>query len=427
MMAIETFMNPESDGWSTDYFIQYILMNLKDKLNFFYNKKTLHKKSDTKIRLDSVLNPRRVFLKQSPPVIEEIIEGTLLPPHHEGLVQREHVTDISYSEKDDEITGAFQTLSDQSIKPYSLSETLFIDTETTGLTRGTGTYAFVIGVGFFHNYRFVVRQYFLKKFDSEEIMLESLENLLTRYRHIISFNGKCYDIPLLINRFILCQTQSSISDKAHTDLLHFARIIWRDRLDSLTFSNLEKVILRKNRKDDIPGSMIPSAYFNYQRTGETGALSQILNHNLDDITGLLLLYKELSQRFVCAEKYKDSCFPAARYLFVKAPETACDLLKSSINDPHSSEDAYQAMKLLALYHKKKGDYDQALLYWEKMIHLDPQAELTPFIELAKYYEHKVRDLIKAQEYVNRALSFNFPLDDAICHRQNRIEQKLLKA
>ena len=280
------------------------------------------------------------------------------------------------------------------------------------------------GAGFFQNDRFVVRQYFLKQYNAESRMLESFEELLTHHRHIISFNGKCYDMPLLINRFILCQKQTCLAELSHTDLLYPARILWRGRLNSVTFSCLEKEILKKKRSDDIPGWMIPSIYFNYQRQGETDTIKRIFNHNRDDIVGLMLLYRELSLRFILPDQHKSTSFPVARYLFEKSPEIALTLLESTVNDPYNSEDAYQAMKLLGQYHKKQGDYDQAHSYWKRMTYLNPRAELTPFIELAKYYEHKAKDLIKAQEIVNYALSFNFPLDNDICYRQKRIERKL---
>jgi uncharacterized protein len=134
---------------------------------------------------------------------------------------------------------------------------LFLDTETTGLAGGTGTYAFLVGLGWWEENGFVVEQYFMRDHGEEpSLLLEVLERLDQR-RVLVTFNGKSFDWPLLQTRFQMTRVGTVPEPLAHLDLLHPARQIWRLRLKSVALTQLEKHILQLDRGQDIPSETIP--------------------------------------------------------------------------------------------------------------------------------------------------------------------------
>ena len=93
---------------------------------------------------------------------------------------------------------------------FDFSKALFIDTETTGLAGGSGTYAFLVGVGYFDGSSFTLKQYFMKDFNEETAMLYSLQKLFKDFGFIVSFNGKAYDVPLLATRFLINRMENPL-------------------------------------------------------------------------------------------------------------------------------------------------------------------------------------------------------------------------
>jgi uncharacterized protein YprB with RNaseH-like and TPR domain len=166
---------------------------------------------------------------------------------------------------------------------------LFFDTETTGLAGGTGTYAFLVGLGFFEGQEFVVRQYFMRDYPEEQAMLEAIACDLSRFTTLVSFNGKSFDWPLLETRFRLSRMRPPLAGAPHLDLLHPARRIWRDRLGACNLQNLEVQILGVHRQGDVPSHLIPALYFDYLRTGDLSPLVDVIQHNKLDILSLVSL------------------------------------------------------------------------------------------------------------------------------------------
>ncbi len=165
----------------------------------------------------------------------------------------------------------------------------FLDTETTGLAGGAGTYAFLIGVGSIDQDGFRVRQFFMRDFADEPSLLEGLAKYLARFDTLITYNGKTYDLPLLETRYRMARARPPFTRMAHLDLLHGARRLWKLRLDSCRLVELENQILGVEREGDLPGAMIPYYYFQYLRTLQAFQLVPIFHHNVMDIVSLACL------------------------------------------------------------------------------------------------------------------------------------------
>ncbi len=172
---------------------------------------------------------------------------------------------------------------------FDLSRAVFLDTETTGLAGGTGTAAFLVGIGFVEGDRFRVRQYFMRDYHEEAALLAGLAEELRRFSFLVTFNGKMFDVPLLETRFRLDRARFPLSDAPHLDLLHPARRLWKARLESCRLQVLESEILGVRRRGDIPGEAIPGIYFDYVRRRDAQAMARVFEHNRLDIVSLAAL------------------------------------------------------------------------------------------------------------------------------------------
>jgi len=181
---------------------------------------------------------------------------------------------------------------------FDLSQCVFVDLETTGLAGGTGTYAFLVGIGYFQGMRFVVRQYFMEDYDGEEALLHALAEALEPFRGVVSFNGKSFDLPLLETRFQMARRPFPLRDLPHLDLLFPARRLWKDRLESCALSSLEAAILGVEREVDVPGWAIPGIYFDYLRSGDARPLAPVFEHNRHDLLSLATLATRLARQYV---------------------------------------------------------------------------------------------------------------------------------
>lgn len=163
---------------------------------------------------------------------------------------------------------------------------LFLDTETTGLSGGTGTYAFLVGIGYFEGSdRFRVRQYFMRHPGDELGMLHALERELVDRPTAVTFNGKSFDLPLLVTRYRMYHREPRLPS-GHLDVLAPARAIWKHRLPDCSLGTLESTIFNLRREIDAPGWMIPQIYSSYLRTRQLDQLIPVFEHNNEDIVTL---------------------------------------------------------------------------------------------------------------------------------------------
>jgi uncharacterized protein YprB with RNaseH-like and TPR domain len=184
--------------------------------------------------------------------------------------------------------------------PSKWEDVLFLDTETTGLAGGTGTYVFLIGLAHLADGELVLRQHLLRDLGAESAFVEHLKAELEPFRACASYNGKTFDLPLLRTRFVMAIRSELTVDESHLDLLHPARRLWKDRFGSTTLRQLEESVLDDARAPDIAGSLIPDAYFHYLRKGDDAIIAPVLEHNARDVISLVRIADHVARAVLAA-------------------------------------------------------------------------------------------------------------------------------
>jgi hypothetical protein len=319
-----------------------------------------------------------------------------------------------------------------------LNKAIFLDTETTGLAGGSGTYPFLVGVGYFALDKFVLRQFFMRDYGEERALLADLSELLTRYPYIVTYNGKGYDIPILKTRYILNRIKTSLEFEGHLDLLFPARRVWKRRVKDCSLSNLENVILGVEREFDIPSYMIPQAYFDFLRSGDKEKIKLILEHNASDIVSLAALLAHLCQVLERPEKleelHPEDLFSLGRQFYYSFDyEKAGWCWKKSAQKSSSDELFLLSHLWLGRLYKRMGEWEKAEQTWQYIIQEHNRFCLEPYLELAKFYEHRSRDYQKALKLVERAIDnqnalrlvqYDFATLPGLYHRKGRLLKKL---
>lgn len=176
----------------------------------------------------------------------------------------------------------------------ALSDMLFFDTETTGLAGGTGTRAFMIGASDFVPQGLRIRQLMMAHMAAESAMLSTFQTWLTPQTRLVSYNGRCYDAPLLNTRYRLARRSSPLPELAHTDLLYPTRRRYRGVWENCKLAMIERRALGIVREDDLPGSEAPAAWLSYLRGGSSHNLKRVLAHNFQDVVTLARLLTHLA-------------------------------------------------------------------------------------------------------------------------------------
>ena len=286
---------------------------------------------------------------------------------------------------------------------WQIERLLFLDTETTGLSGGAGTYAFEIGAGVIENGFLCVKQYVMLDYPQEKQMLSAIVEAMKTHDTIVTFNGKSFDIPLLESRMTMCGIRTQITCLPHLDLLHVCRRIYKLRLQKCNLQTLERVILGQQRNDDLPGSEAPARYMAYQKTGEFGLVKDVLRHNLDDVVSLAKLTGHVAAVFrspLSLTEAKD-IYSVGKVLekggHMEAARRCYRILSFS-----SMGSA--ARFRLAKGYKKEKDWKETLSLCRRMIE-DGQNGVWPYIELAKYYEHVEKNYDEALSCAAKGLNY----------------------
>ena len=291
------------------------------------------------------------------------------------------------------------------ISNLPLSKFAFLDTETSGLSGGTGTYAFLVGVARFTDDKFVLQQFFMRDPAEEPALLEGLASFLAPCEVLVTFNGKAFDAPLLTTRYKLHYIPVPYQAYAHLDLLPLARRLWRDRLASRALKYLEEHILGlKRSSEEVPGYEIPWLYFDYLRTGDARPLAGVFYHNAMDVVAMAALLahmNEMLQNPYDGKVQHGLDFVALGKLFEDLGhwDEAARLFERGLESPLNESDFGLAVKRLSILQKKRGDMEEAIRLWESAAE---QGHLYAFIELSKYYEHKTRDIKTALKWTKAA-------------------------
>jgi uncharacterized protein YprB with RNaseH-like and TPR domain len=172
----------------------------------------------------------------------------------------------------------------------SVQDAVFVDLETTGL--GQQDMPFCIGLGLWEQSRFVVRHYVMRREDEERAALRAFLSDISEDAVLISYNGRSFDVPMLLRRLEHHGMDHRLDDVAHLDLLDAARKAWPER-DTHKLSSVEADICGLKRHDDVAGARIPQLWRQYLEDGEPGRLMGIFEHNRLDIVSLLALLPEL--------------------------------------------------------------------------------------------------------------------------------------
>jgi uncharacterized protein YprB with RNaseH-like and TPR domain len=364
----------------------------------------------------------------------------------------------SLEEMPDELLGA---ISNGEINPSSPARWAFLDTETTGLAGGTGTYAFLVGVGRITPEGFRVRQFFMRDHGEEPSLLHALTEHIKDFDTLVTYNGKTYDQPLLETRFRMLRARSPFGRLQHLDLLFGARRLWKLRFDSCRLVDLEYQILGVERQGDLPGEMIPYVYFEYLRTREAFRLAPVFHHNAIDIltlaclTGIVpyafhslertrLVSREPDRQTAGADVTEQACGAAGRgpapRLAVHGAEMvglarwlrkaerfdqALELFRRAVDSELDDNLLFRTLWDIAMLEKKLGRAAAAVTAFTGLSACRNPYRVPALEELAKHHEHRERNYAMALELTRSAIK----LDDspALRRREARLERRLSSA
>ena len=297
---------------------------------------------------------------------------------------------------------------------------LYLDTETTGLAGGTGTYAFLVGVGFFDGDHFEVRQLFMRDLDEEPALLTHLEEIFQRFDGFVTYNGSGFDLPLLETRFVLGRRRFP-GTVFHVDLLGPARRLWSDRLADCRLGTVEQHALRFTRDDDMPGALIPTVYFEYLRRKRPDELPRVFEHNRHDILSLAALTGWVADAVVRApvpDFEPEALAGLGRLLELSEPERSLACYRMALDSGLPTPFRERLLLRLAQGEKRRARWDEARALWEAAARGPRDFDPRPWEEIAKVHEHRRRDLNAARRVVEEALELA---------RRHRASERVLAA
>jgi uncharacterized protein YprB with RNaseH-like and TPR domain len=290
---------------------------------------------------------------------------------------------------------------------FDPSEWLFLDTETTGLAGGTGTYPFLVGIAWWDAGGLEVEQFFMREQSEEHSLLVALAERMAERRVLVTFNGKSFDWPLLETRYRMTRTIKPPVPRAHLDFLHPARNLWRLRIGSVRLPELERQILGWNRGTDVMSELIPSIYFDYLRGGPAEPLVPIFHHNQMDLRGLAALATRVLSLLGDPETHGQDAlelFGVSRICERRGEAArARSLYQRSIASELPPETDRAARRSLARLAKREGDHQLARELWEGMLG-NSREGLEAYEQLAIYYEHRAREPHRAAALAREALA-----------------------
>jgi uncharacterized protein len=334
----------------------------------------------------------------------------------------------------------------------------FFDIETTGLSGGAGTYAFLVGWGRFDGEDFCTTQFFMAGFEAESELLAAVADIAATAGVLVTFNGRAFDVPVMETRYLFHRLESPFASLRHLDMLHPARCLWRRRGHELnpetagfgfrptgmargsscSLVSLEQELLSFWRVDDIPGDEIPARFFRFLRTGDPAVVEPVFEHNRLDLLSLAAL-TSLALRLVDGgpdmARSGWECLALGRMyeranlvdLAVRSYERAGGLSGAPLLDRGCTSRPL-ALRWLACRMRRRRRHDEAARIWEQILAIDGGA--SPVYQeavraLAIHHEHRSRDLPAARQYALRVFDVTAADErQAAEHRLARLERKL---
>ena len=302
----------------------------------------------------------------------------------------------------DELPGEMlYLLSGEEMGAVPLEKVLFLDTETTGLSGGAGTIAFLTGLGYFEGEQFVVEQDFMRDYPEEKQMLARVGELLARSELLVTFNGRTFDMPLLDSRFIMQGMRNPAPEIPHLDLLKCARAAWKIRLARCNLASLEEKVFGLTRRDDLPGSLVPKAFFDYLHSGEFYWVEPVLAHNVQDIRSMPMVLAALLRLYErpTEAEYAQDIYSAGR-VFEKRGQT--ETARRCYRAADRGTMSRLSRLTLADSLRRHREYGQAAEIYRRMIE-QGQAGVYPYVALAKLLEHRLGRPEEALSLTRRAM------------------------
>ena len=282
----------------------------------------------------------------------------------------------------------------QPVRPWDL---LFLDTETTGLAGGTGTLPFVLGLARPEPEGLRLRQYLLTGFKGEAAMLDHARTWLDECSHLVTYNGKCFDVPLLTTRYRLMRLATPLQTKGHLDLLHLTRAAFANSWPDCRLQTTEQRLLGFVRTNDLGGHLVPMVWSQFVRLGRSDEVPRVLEHNQWDLVSLTGLLSRLSRVFGWDGHADANPRAVARHRLRCGDEAGA---LRQLADGACSLGVAGLLELAHLY-RRRGDWERAVPIWED---LAGQGVAEALERLAKYHEHTRGDFVAALAVAERLLA-----------------------
>lgn len=285
--------------------------------------------------------------------------------------------------------------------PYS--QLSFFDFETTGLSGGTGTIAFLAAVGFFEADNFFIRQLFIDDFPGEAGFLECTVQLLARRPELVTYNGAVFDLPLLRTRCIM--NGLAVPEFGHIDLLHTTRRLWRKTLGSCSLQALEAAVLGEEREGDVPGFLIPRLWLDYSAScpnpaeESLTAMEKIAAHNVLDVRSLARLFLRIDRIIAEPERRWADERVYVRHLALELSAAGRSREAFAILEAAGSDGDQGALRLLARLYRREGSLDA----YERTVESMDEGSVEGCVEKAKLYEHGKKNPRLALKHTQRAI------------------------
>ena len=322
--------------------------------------------------------------------------------------------------------AAFSPFEESFELPYSTMK--FIDTETTGLG-GSGAVAFLVGEGRVTGEGFEVLQYLLPDYSDEAAMLEDIHQNLGTGSTIVSFNGASFDLPVLQDRMIINRVARKLDNEYHLDLLHSARRLFKRRLGDCSLTNLERQLFSFYRTDDIPGYLVPSVYFEWLSTQGLSQMNAVLEHNRFDIVSLYFLTHLISEAYQSEGgtlEHPEDLHSLSRFYERRRENSRIEKVYNRVQQFGNGFSPAAALHFAKNF-KRVQNMPESVKIWEALITEKSSESIWACIELAKYYEHQVKDFKNALEYAEAASKYSgvsYKLLETLNKRVNRLARKL---
>ncbi|WP_374722070.1 ribonuclease H-like domain-containing protein [Peribacillus tepidiphilus] len=287
-----------------------------------------------------------------------------------------------------------------SCKGLTHEDLFFFDTETTGLAGGAGTTIFLLGYAFFDGNEVVVKQHILPQPGNEVPLYYSFLNSV-QYDTLVTYNGKAFDWPQVKSRHTLIKEHvPKLPSFGHFDLYHASRRLWKDKLEKVKLSIVEKEKLGVHRTEDIPGYLAPYIYFDYLERKDPEALFGVIKHNEWDVLSLICLYIHLSRQILSNPKeLNEDSLQVAEWLSYIGEKDAAVQAYETIIHSHLVEENVSAKCSLAREYKRQKRLEEAVELWKEVSTSGNEKQrIESLLELAKWSEHHEKNMEEALRY-----------------------------